>query len=510
MRNLFFSLLFFVVAQPVLASPLQQLERDRAFLDKATGSQETLNKVTLLHLGKVSRPARLDLIRGAKRSLLISVPYWFDDVSGKETFDTLENALERNPRLEARVLKDWTSPGSTKDLFAVRMSLRLKRLTDGFLLWNPPWWLRRFSKNIFVGRLHDKMIVADGEKLLMGGMNIGDMYLEGGLTRKGWHDTDLLIEGPAAAEAAVIYTKVWQLGRHFLSLGHFPSMGRGGWEFLADYFYRGRESLRFVRRVLGLPREHEIHIPVREQLRILGVDSGRVMPAPGGVPLRLVYDNPLLQRGEAGACNFQCVLARLLKATERSARFYIPYLTITEEFEDLLVRTAKRGVKVEILTNSVLSHDIGQPAYWAAFNHYPALLAAGVRIHEWRGHKPLLAMENRYGCEIPRGYWPGNTVHTKAVILDGEVGIVGSHNMNKRSQSLNSELMAVVADRGFAAELNAVFEDDILGARREAPCGRGRVSLPPRTREMKLAEARELYPSSRGKVRFYKLLENFF
>lgn len=499
----------FALAGPASASPRELLARDRAWLDEATGSHETLNRVTLLHLGKRSRPVRLALIRGARRSLLISVPYWFNDRAGKEAFAALEENMERNPRLEARVVEDWTSPGTTQDLFAVRMALKLKRLTDGFLLWNPPWWLRSFSRNITVGRLHDKLLVADGEKLLMGGMNIGDMYLEGGVTRKGWHDTDLLIEGPAAAEAASIYVRVWELGRHLRALERFPSMSGLGWKYLADYFYKGKETLRYYSTALGIRREHEVRIPVSERLQAFGVRRGGAAPA-GGVPVRLVYDNPILQRGNPGACNFRCVLGRLLDSTQRTARLSIPYLTITEDFEELLVRTARRGVKVEILTNSVISHDMGPAAYWAAYNHYERLLAAGVRIIEWRGHKPLLAIEKANRCEIPEGEWPGNTVHTKAVVLDGEVAILGSNNMNKRSQSLNSEVMAVVSDPGFAAELNAVFEHDFDPAPRRVPCGGRLYAAPSLAHEVSAAEAAFVARKNKSKIRFFKLLENFF
>lgn len=510
MRNPLLFLLALGTAPAALAGPLEQLAADRAFLDQATGSRETLNRVTLLHLGKSSRPVRLALLRGAKRSLLISVPYWFDDEAGREAYRALEANVESNPRLDARVLEDWTSPGSTKDLFAVRMALRLKRLTGSFLLWNPPWWLRSFSGKLLSGRLHDKLLVADGEKLLMGGMNIGDMYLEGGQTRKGWHDTDVLIEGPAAADAATIFVKIWELGRHYRSLRRFPSQHGLGGRFLADYFYRGRELFRYSTYTLGLRRDHEVRIPLAGSLRQLGIHPEPAQPVEGGVPVRLIYDNPMLQKGLPGACNFHCVLERLLGATRVSARLFIPYLTVTKEFEQLLARTARRGVKVEILTNSARSHDLGPAAYWAAFNHYPALLRAGVRIHEWQGHKPLLALEEAAGCEIPEGHWPGHTLHTKAVILDGELGILGSHNMNKRSQSLNTEVMAVVADPAFAAGLNAIFEQNLSRAPRGLPCGRRLLAAPPRTLEMSLPAAEAVYRKNRGKVRFYRAFESFF
>jgi phosphatidylserine/phosphatidylglycerophosphate/cardiolipin synthase-like enzyme len=85
--------------------------------------------------------------------------------------------------------------------------------------------------------------------------------------------------------------------------------------------------------------------------------------------------------------------------------------------------------------------------------------------------------------------WFGNTIHTKGVILDGTVALLGSNNMNTRSELYNSEVMAFVRDPKFASELNAVFEEDLDGefaqANGQAPLACGSdlylFGRPPRT-----------------------------
>jgi cardiolipin synthase C len=493
---------------------LDTLQRDRAELDRLTGGEETLNRVKLLHLGKNSQPARLELIKNVQSTLFISVPYWYNDVSGKATYEALKRKVHASSGLDVRILTDWTSPGSTGDIFGVGMILKLYKLTDkNTLLWNAPWWGRRFSKKLIQNRLHDKMIIADGEKLLMGGLNIGDSYLEGGLTSKGWHDTDVLIEGPAAADAARIFIKTWELGRYLKSHDYFPSFAREGWSFLRDYFYRGKEALEYLKPTLFGKKEREVRIPYKEQIRYLGLEPSQVAQVSEGVPVRLVYDNPLFnhvpKNGKAPYCNFHCVLERLFASTQKSIRIFAPYLTISEEFRALLARQARRGIKVEIITNSIKSHDIGGIAYYAALQNYLPLLEAGVVIHEWQGHRDLLDLEKRYDCSIPLGSWPGRTLHTKALILDGEVGIIGSHNMNIRSEMLNTEVMAIISDPGFASQLNDVFEYDLDRAGpRTVTCGKRTLNRNRRVQTRTLPEMREFIKHKRGRIGVLKHLDS--
>jgi len=495
-------------------SLLETLRRDQSLIDRITGSVETINHVKLLHLGRSSMPERLKLIKSSRRHLFLSVPYWYSDVSGKATYAALAQKLEAKPDLDVRILTDWTSPGSTGDIFGIGMVLKLFHLTDGnLMLWNPPWWGRRFSKKITENRLHDKMMIVDGEKLLMGGLNIGDTYLQGGITRKGWHDTDVLIEGPAAGEAGKIFVKVWELSRYLKSHRYFPSFRREGWQFLEDYFYRGKERLQYVKRILGFSYEVEVKIPNRNQIRSLGLDRAKNQPVMGGVPVRLLYDNPLLNhgpnRGARAFCDFHCLLERFFSASQRSVRIFAPYLTISQKFRSLLVQTARRGIKVEIITNSLKSHDIGAPAYYASMSHYIPLLEAGVMIHEWQGHAALLALEEKHDCTIPDGHWPGRTLHTKALILDGEVGILGSHNMNVRSEHYNTEVMAIVADSGFAQELNTVFEHDLdRRGPRTVPCGKKNFPRKARVRTITLPEARRAVSEYKGKINFYRQFQS--
>ena len=73
---------------------------------------------------------------------------------------------------------------------------------------------------------------------------------------------------------------------------------------------------------------------------------------------------------------------------------------------------------------------------------YRALLEAGIRVFEWNG--PML--------------------HAKTAVADGRWARVGSTNLNISSWIGNYELDVAIEDAGFAAQMEAVYEEDLVHA----------------------------------------------
>jgi phosphatidylserine/phosphatidylglycerophosphate/cardiolipin synthase-like enzyme len=123
----------------------------------------------------------------------------------------------------------------------------------------------------------------------------------------------------------------------------------------------------------------------------------------------------------------------LLRLT-RSAREHIliqsPYLVLSEDGVRVLEEAGRRGVRLTILTNSPLSSD---NALSQAFflEQWPELLARipGLRI--------FVSGETR-------------TLHSKLMIFDDRVTVVGTYNLDPISMAINSEIMAAVWSEEFA------------------------------------------------------------
>ena len=489
----------------------------QAKLDRLTGAKRTLNKVTLLHLGRTSRPERIRLIEGADRTVFQTVPYWFDDEEGRFFRDLIRSKREKTPGIDVRLLLDWSSPGSTGDLFGTKMFASLREVTGGnALLWNEPQWQRRFSADLLRNRMHEKLLVVDGEKLLMGGMNVADDYLQGGVTRKGWHDTDLLVEGPAAAEAQKVFLKLWELSKYLDSPAPFPAFQEPETKVLQKLFYQddGRFQFRPMAQGGKRPKLVDAEIPFRAYLGD-PLYFPELAPRPEWkTPVRFVYDNTLVDRNPRTGLQVSKImdtLVYLIRMSRSSVLLFVPYLTPHEDFLDELEKAARAGKSVAIVTNSERSHDIGAIPWKAGTAHYQKLIDAGVHLFEWQGHADLLEIEKGHDCTIPDGQWPGRTIHSKVAVIDGQVCLVGSRNFNVRSESFNNESAALFQDAAIGRQLGKVFADDLDldESRRTVPCGASIYARPRRVKQILPEDAEKFMRESGGTARFLSGLQTY-
>ena len=112
-----------------------------------------------------------------------------------------------------------------------------------------------------------------------------------------------------------------------------------------------------------------------------------------------------------------------------------PYLVPDEAIQTALVSAAMRGVDVRLI---VPAKSDSRLVDLAARSFYPELLAAGARLYEYQP------------CFI----------HAKTFVVDDDVAIVGTANLDNRSFRLDFEVAAVVYGDAFNAKLAAAFEHD--------------------------------------------------
>src|SRR5690606_6341259 len=83
----------------------------------------------------------------------------------------------------------------------------------------------------------------------------------------------------------------------------------------------------------------------------------------------------------------------------------------------------------------------------AARSFYDTLMEAGVEIYE-RLHAVL---------------------HTKCMVVDDEVSVIGSANLDYRSIEYNLELSAIIRSREFGVQMSTLFASDVAYARSIPP-----------------------------------------
>jgi cardiolipin synthase len=155
-------------------------------------------------------------------------------------------------------------------------------------------------------------------------------------------------------------------------------------------------------------------------------------PDDGGVVAGVFFASPT-----TGSTPAERFIALSIASARKTLYVANSYFVPDDDFRKLLVGARQRGVDVRILT--VGDETDVKTTLWAGRGRYEQLLNAGIRIYEYQ---PTM-------------------MHSKTFIVDGVWGSIGSMNFDNRSLAFNNESNFVFLDRGFGAELNATFMDDL-------------------------------------------------
>ena len=129
----------------------------------------------------------------------------------------------------------------------------------------------------------------------------------------------------------------------------------------------------------------------------------------------------------------------LMYSARRELVITTPYYVPTESMQAALCASARRGVETTIVFPARNDSWIVAAA---SRSYYADLLDAGVRIFEY----------------------VGGLLHTKSLTMDGEVTLIGSANMDRRSFELNYENNVLLVDRALTTAMRARQESYIASS----------------------------------------------
>lgn len=130
----------------------------------------------------------------------------------------------------------------------------------------------------------------------------------------------------------------------------------------------------------------------------------------------------------------------LMYAARRELVVTTPYYVPTDSMQEALCASARRGVATTIVFPARNDSWIVAAA---SRSYYADLLEAGVRIFEY----------------------VGGLLHAKTLTVDGEISLIGSANMDRRSFELNYENNILLVDAGATSELRARQDQFIASSR---------------------------------------------
>lgn len=136
--------------------------------------------------------------------------------------------------------------------------------------------------------------------------------------------------------------------------------------------------------------------------------------------------------------NILLTIMKSIRGAEKTVDIENAYVITFPSLTDEIKGAVKRGVKVRILTNSTNSVD-----------------EKVVALPIVRSAKKLLDV----GAEVYLK--TGSTLHSKFMIVDQRLFLIGSYNLHPRSEKMEGETIVVFDNTKLALEATAAFENDI-------------------------------------------------
>jgi phosphatidylserine/phosphatidylglycerophosphate/cardiolipin synthase-like enzyme len=443
----------------------EQVERGRAELDRSlTKSRELLdrdedeedeaaspppperegNRARLLINGEAAFLERLRLIDEAERSIVVQALIFKADSSGGAIADRLIARKRERPDIDIRVIVD--AYANIQDYDAQMLYFELIDAGIDVQGYEPFYleWINEIDTRDWAAghkRYHEKYLVVDGERAIVGGMNIGDEYARVGRDPALiWRDQDVYLEGPVVSDIARAFDENYRSFRQIQA--RRPSIVEPD-----RYWEAWRQVHPGLRRAVtaSLGRDRTWRAAPRAALDRDALRSRRVeSPLHDEVAVRFVRSRPRL-----GERWIDEAYRREIDRARSSIVIANAYLIPTPGIRQALIDAARRGVAITLITNSRETNDIPM-INDAGRLHYRALMDASIAIYEWHAE--------RHG---------EGTIHAKLAVFDEAVAIVGSYNLDPRSLALNSEDVVVIDDARIASELHQrVTEVDLRMAER--------------------------------------------
>ncbi len=352
---------------------------------------------------------RLRLIENAKEEIVFSTFDLRADGSGQDIMAALYGAAQRGVRV--RVIVDGLNGFLHLQNSGVLRALAAEENVE-VRFYDPIDLLRPWKLNY---RLHDKYLIADGEKYILGGRNTNDLFL-GSYQEEQNIDRDVLVvsdggEGTSVSQLLSYFESVWSQPENRTITGKASSQ--------TDAL---RERDAFLRS--GFPEA------------FAAVDWEAETTAVARVSL--FSGSP---RAEAKAPELWDALVRLM-AQGDDVLLQTPYIICNDKmYNDLEALAETRQLRV--LTNAV--ENGANPSGCSDYlREKQNILSRGVDVYE-------------VVC--------GQSLHTKTILIGDDLSIVGSFNADMRSAYLDTELMLVIESEEVNAALRQESETYITQSR---------------------------------------------
>ncbi|WP_462226484.1 phospholipase D-like domain-containing protein [Alkalibacterium sp.] len=407
------------VVFPILSTPPDVVERELEFY-------ETDEQVALLEYGLEAFGARMDIIDQAEETIEVSYFYMEDGQSVQLFYAYIMAAADRG--VEVRYLLDGLFHGvrgEDRDVlraFNDHPNIELKLHEPVASVFIAPWRLNN--------RLHDKMLVVDGEHAIIGGRNVGDLYYERTGEDVGYsYDRDVLLIKPEEADGVLIE----QMRSYYTDL------------FESDYAYSQNNRTLFgweqnraeeqYSELIEKYEEHQRELEEREYTSNLENWEERSVEINGGF---LTHNS--IER------NF------------KQPYIWSDLLTLASQAEDTLFIQSPWVIPDRHMRRHLSEADISV--------NEGTILTNGISTNSNTAAQAGTENRRQFFVDSFMDYYEyqpkESSLHMKTMVVDEQISAVGAFNFDARSTWLSTESMIVLDSEELARQILDEAEESYL------------------------------------------------
>jgi putative cardiolipin synthase len=388
--------------------------------------------------------ARVTLIENAKKSLDLQYFIYAEDETAISITKLLIDAADRG--VHVRVLID--------DLLEKNNDITISTLVQHknieIKLFNPTsfrkltgWLQLGLNMDTLGRRMHNKLLIADNSAIVLGGRNIENIYFAADKDNI-FIDNDVLAIGPLAAEASNEFETYWNtpISKDITKVSS-DSVNYDDFQKLKKAITKTVNSIEYSDYIKEASQREFAQTAKRKEIPLIYGDA------------TLYFDKPtkITMSEEDTSSHLSVHIKPYILNAKKSLKIINPYFIPNDLAIKEISALRKKGVEISILTNSLATND-GIPVYSAYSRYQKELIRLGVHLYELNPHSfSYIYKEQKYR----KGKIPRSSLHAKSMIIDDEIFIIGSANLDPRSIKLNTEVVAVIHSKELAKIESTVF-----------------------------------------------------
>ena len=389
---------------PIIAKPKIDYTELSNDLYKNFSTSENTERILCIDDNEQALLWRLRLINAAKDEIILSTFNFQDDDSGRDIMSALCNAADRG--VNVKVVVDGVN--AFLDLTGSKWFKTMSKAPNiEVKVYNPINFLNLWNANY---RMHDKYLIVDNNAYILGGRNTKNLSL-GDYSGKKDIDRDVLVytenytENTSIARVRKYFDKIWN-------------------NKCTKPLFNVRRSSEKTRTKI---EEH--YAQLAEKYPLIKEDIDFYNETIGANSVTLLVNPVYNKNKEPLLWESLCLMMEKGKIID----IHTPYVIFDRNMYDGLKILTDKGCEINIITNGIESgaNICGCADY---LNQKKNILKTGANIYEYIGE---------------------HSSHTKTVLIDDNISMIGSFNFDMRSAYIDTEMMLVIDSK----ELNSYLRN---------------------------------------------------